>query len=74
MTVPEPSTWAMLLLGFAGLGLCGLSQSEGVARRIEGGPKGTPICDLQAISLQKKAPCERALCNSGSCAPRREAP
>ena len=25
--VPEPSTWAMMLLGFAGLGLCGLSAS-----------------------------------------------
>ena len=26
--VPEPSTWAMLLLGFAGLGFCWLSFSR----------------------------------------------
>jgi hypothetical protein len=28
--VPEPSTWAMMLLGFAGLGLCGLSAKHAV--------------------------------------------
>jgi hypothetical protein len=29
-TVPEPSTWAMLLLGFAGLGLAGYRQTRKV--------------------------------------------
>jgi hypothetical protein len=28
-TVPEPSTWAMLLLGFAGLGYAGFRRSKG---------------------------------------------
>jgi hypothetical protein len=32
--VPEPSTWAMMLVGFAGLGFCRLSWSERAARRI----------------------------------------
>jgi PEP-CTERM motif len=27
--VPEPSTWAMMLLGFAGLGLVGYRQTRG---------------------------------------------
>jgi PEP-CTERM motif len=27
--VPEPSTWAMLLLGFAGLGYTGIRRSKG---------------------------------------------
>jgi hypothetical protein len=27
-TVPEPSTWAMLLIGFAGLGLMGWRASR----------------------------------------------
>lgn len=30
-TVPEPSTWAMLLLGFAGLGYAGYRASRGAA-------------------------------------------
>jgi PEP-CTERM motif len=32
--VPEPTTWAMMLIGFAGLGVCRLSWSERAARRI----------------------------------------
>jgi PEP-CTERM motif len=28
MTVPEPSTWAMLLLGFAGLGYAGYRRAR----------------------------------------------
>ena len=32
--VPEPSAWALMLLGFVGLGLCGLWQSENAARRV----------------------------------------
>jgi hypothetical protein len=31
-TVPEPSTWAMMLLGFAGLGYAGMRRSYGLAR------------------------------------------
>jgi hypothetical protein len=30
--VPEPSTWAMMLLGFAGLGFAGMRRSYGLAR------------------------------------------
>ena len=30
-TVPEPSTWAMMLLGFAGLGLAGYRKSRRIA-------------------------------------------
>ena len=30
--VPEPSTWALMLLGFAGLGLAGYRRSRGAAR------------------------------------------
>jgi hypothetical protein len=30
---PEPSTWAMMLLGFAGLGYAGVSENEGAASR-----------------------------------------
>jgi PEP-CTERM motif len=32
-TVPEPSTWAMMLLGFAGLGLPAIAGRESHARR-----------------------------------------
>ena len=32
-TVPEPSTWAMLLLGFAGLGYAGLRQRAAIRRK-----------------------------------------
>ena len=31
MTVPEPSTWAMMLLGIAGLGFAGYRRSHKVA-------------------------------------------
>jgi hypothetical protein len=31
-TVPEPSTWAMMLLGFAGLGFAGYQASRRVAK------------------------------------------
>jgi hypothetical protein len=31
-TIPEPSTWAMMLLGFAGLGYAGMRRSYGLAR------------------------------------------
>ena len=30
--VPEPSTWAMLLLGFAGLGFAGYRKTKGATR------------------------------------------
>ena len=30
--VPEPSTWALMLLGFAGLGFAGYRRSRGAAR------------------------------------------
>ena len=30
--VPEPSTWAMMLLGFAGLGFAGIGRREGPLR------------------------------------------
>jgi hypothetical protein len=32
--VPEPSTWAMLLIGVSGLAFAGVSQSQRVARRM----------------------------------------
>jgi hypothetical protein len=35
--VPEPSTWAMMLLGFAGLGYAGLRRGEGAARGVKWG-------------------------------------
>ena len=31
--VPEPSTWAMMLLGFAGLGYAGIAAQEGAMLR-----------------------------------------
>jgi hypothetical protein len=34
MTVPEPSTWAMMLVGFAGLGYAGYRASRGAAAAI----------------------------------------
>jgi hypothetical protein len=46
--VPEPSTWAMLLLGFAGLGFAGHRRSRKSAARVEarysrcGGPAEIP--------------------------------
>jgi hypothetical protein len=33
--VPEPSTWAMLLIGFVGLALLGIVAARGLARRRE---------------------------------------
>jgi hypothetical protein len=30
-SVPEPSTWAMMLLGFAGLGFAGYRKGKGAA-------------------------------------------
>jgi hypothetical protein len=30
LTVPEPSTWAMMLLGFAGLGYAGFRKARSV--------------------------------------------
>jgi hypothetical protein len=36
-TVPEPSTWAMMLFGFAGLGLIGYRRNKGAATE-EGAP------------------------------------
>ena len=35
VAVPEPSTWAMLLLGFAGLGFAGYRRSRKIAARVE---------------------------------------
>ena len=32
--VPEPSTWAMMLLGFAGLGFAGCQSERGAMRRL----------------------------------------
>jgi PEP-CTERM motif len=47
--VPEPSTWAMMLIGFAGLGYAGYRRSsERAARRIKDGAAG-----------RRRAPCER---------------
>ena len=37
--VPEASTWAMLLLGFAGLGLVGYRQTRGPSRRRREAPQ-----------------------------------
>jgi hypothetical protein len=34
LTVPEPSTWAMMLLGFAGLGFAGYRRAERTAQRL----------------------------------------
>jgi PEP-CTERM motif len=31
MTAPEPSTWAMMMLGFAGLGFAGYRKSHKAA-------------------------------------------
>jgi hypothetical protein len=31
VTVPEPSTWAMMMLGFAGLGFAGYRKSRKAA-------------------------------------------
>jgi hypothetical protein len=33
--IPEPSTWAMMLIGFTGLAYAGLPQREGHARSID---------------------------------------
>jgi len=41
-TIPEPSTWAMMLVGFAGLALVGLRGSRG-RRRLSLGPEGSSL-------------------------------
>ena len=46
---PEPSTWAMMLLGFAGLGFVSGARGESVSRPTlkpkteKGGPKAAPV-------------------------------
>jgi hypothetical protein len=35
LTVPEPSTWAMMLLGFAGLGFAGYRATRSSAAHLE---------------------------------------
>ena len=32
--VPEPSTWAMMLLGFAGLGYAGYRKAKGIQKAL----------------------------------------
>jgi hypothetical protein len=44
-TVPEPSTWSMMLIGFAGLGFAGWrakGQSAGFRRRLTSGKRAAP--------------------------------
>lgn len=41
-TIPEPSTWAMTLVGFAGLAFAGLRGSRG-RRRLSLGPEGSSL-------------------------------
>jgi hypothetical protein len=36
LTVPEPSTWAMMLIGFAGLGFVGYRQRQKLAGAVSG--------------------------------------
>jgi PEP-CTERM motif len=42
MTIPEPSTWAMMVVGFAGLAFAGLRRSRGRAR-LSLGPGGSSL-------------------------------
>jgi hypothetical protein len=55
--VPEPSTWAMMLIGFAGLGFAGYRQRQKQAtRRSSRSPKYAP-------AIVRRSPC------ATSCAP-----
>jgi hypothetical protein len=75
--VPEPSTWAMMLFGFAGLGFAGYRRAGGVAARSQpmlGGSDSHPLCPaleepaamagdgrIDEVGPQRSQPPDRAL-------------
>ena len=60
--VPEPSTWAMLLLGFAGLAFAGYRRSE----RVLGQKRVCQFINPTYSDLQRR---ERGTSNAVSCHP-----
>ena len=51
--VPQPSTWAMMLIGFAGLGFAGYRSTR---TRAAARPSGVGIRSLHAASVDSEAP------------------
>ena len=61
-TVPEPPTWAMMLLGFAGLGFAGYRASR--ARAALSQPKQRVRAEADAMETVRSLPflCAAAVC------------
>jgi hypothetical protein len=51
--VPETSTWAMMLIGFAGLGYAGYRRTSDPSRLKKGGPKAAPSPSTDSTILRR---------------------